>query len=72
MVTLKLFRPRSLVTLTMERADRVGGKNDNTIALIQKYKMSGRTFLPACRDKKMTFQISVHSSLKKTVNREPL
>jgi len=42
-----------LVTVTMERADRVGGKDGNTVALLQNME---------CPDvhKKMSFQISVY------------
>ena len=47
-----------LVTVTMERADRVGGKNGNTVALLQNMKTGNTVALlqnmecldvPACR-----------------------
>ncbi len=45
------FENRLLVTVAMEQADRVGGKNGNTVALLQNMDCPDV-------DKKMSFQIS--------------
>ena len=46
-----------LVTVAMERADRVGGKNGNTVALLQTMECPDV-------DKKMSFQIFVNNLRK--------